>query len=80
MNIIMHLSVEKVREIICCKTQSKHAFSDGCVWFEMHGLFIFVFYFDTHFQSVNGPTPGDYKLHYPIEHAFIDWCIIKEVV
>ena len=31
-------------------------------------------------NSVCEPTPGDYKLRNPIEHAFIDWCIIKEVV
>ena len=39
----------------------------------MHCLFIFIFSFDsTRCQSVNGPTPGDYKLQIPIEHAFID--------
>ena len=26
------------------------------------------------------PTPGDYKLRNPIEHAFIDKRIVKEVV
>ena len=45
----------------------------------MHCLFVFVFSFDTHCQSVNGSTPRDYKLQNPIEHAFIDWRIIKEV-
>ena len=36
--------------------------------------------FDTRCQSLNGPTPGDYKFQNPIEHTFIDWRIIKEVV
>ena len=45
----------------------------------MHCLFV-VFSFDTRYQSVNGPTLGDYKLQNPIEHAFIDFRIIKEVV
>ena len=73
-------SIGKLREIICCKTQSEHAFSCRGVWLVMHCLFIFVFSFDTRCQSVNGPTPGDYKLQNPIEHTFIDWRIIKEVV
>ena len=46
----------------------------------MHCLFVFVFSFDARCQSVNEPTPGDYKLQNPIEHVFIDWHIIKEVV
>ena len=70
----------KNSEIICCKTQSEHAFSCKCVWLVMHCLFVFVFSFDTLCQSVNGPTPGAYKLQNLIEHAFIDWHIIKEVV
>ena len=71
------LSDEKFGEIICRKTQSEYAFSDGCVWLVMHCLFVFSF--DTHCQSVNGPTPGDYKLQNPIEHAFIDWRISKKL-
>ena len=35
--------------------------------------------FNTH-QSVNGPTPGDYKLQNPIKHRISDRQIIKEVV
>ena len=44
----------------------------------MHCLFVFVFSFDIRCQSVNGPTPGDYKLQNPIEHAFIDWRILSK--
>ena len=73
-------ALEKLREIICCKTQSEHAFSCKCVWLVMHCLFVFVFSFDICCQSVNGPTLRDYKLQNPIEHVFIDWRIIKEVV
>ena len=40
--------------------------------------FFFVFSFDTRCQSVNGPTPGDYKLQNPIEHVFIDWRILSK--
>ena len=53
------LSIEKLRVIIYCKTQSKHAFSDRCVHLVMLGLLNSVFSFDTHCQSVNGSTPGD---------------------
>ena len=71
-------SIEKLQEIICCKTQSEHTFSCKCVWLVMHCLFVFVFSFDIRCQSVNGPTPGDYKLQNPIEHAFIDWRILSK--
>ena len=38
-----------------------------------------IFSFNT-YQSMNGPTLGDYKLQNPIEHTISDSCIIKEVV
>ena len=42
----------------------------------MQLLTSFLFYM----LSLCEPTPGDCKLRNPIEHTFIDWRIIKEVV
>ena len=50
------MPIEKLREIIYCKTPSEQAFSDMHVWLVMH---FDVFSFLT--LSVCEPTPGDYK-------------------
>ena len=73
----------KLWEIICCKTQSEHAFSYRGVWLVMHCLFVFIFSFDTRCQSVNGPTQLPIEklreIIYsktPSEHAFSDMCVV----
>ena len=67
------LSIEKFWEIIYCKTQSEHAYSDRCVWLAMH----YFFSFNTCCRSVNGPTLGDYKLQNPIEPIFISLSVLR---
>ena len=69
------MSIKKLPEIIFCKTPSEHALSDTRL---IGNALLTSFLFST--LSVCEPTPGDYKLRNPIEHTFIDWRIIKEVV
>ena len=72
------LSIEKLQEIINCKTPSKHAFSD---WIHSDGNALLTFFSFSTSQSVNQPTPGDYTL--PTQsntHSVIGALIIKEVV
>ena len=46
-------------------------------WICSVGNALLTFFFNT-CQSVNGATPGDYKLQNPFEHTISERCIIKE--